>query len=249
MDYTPRKSIPPKSFYTLFTINSINFIITVLMFIFQVEWPIFFYFLTLWTYILNTIYLISIWIADINLFFFKSFSFEKFAFVLREKIGPVLNGLSHMVVLSFWTLLAMGPQYMQMETDAISILSNLHLHGALSVIAIVDVMFSKHLKKGFDWKLVLFLLVLYSMYALLVIISKYTGGLIPYPFLIDVSVGMLLVYLVILYGVLVLGYVLHLGIIQMKYKFCMNEDDVITVSPIVENLIVQENEDNKEEHN
>ena len=237
MDYSPRLSISPRSFYTMFVINCINVVLTILICIFIIDWSNFFYFLTVWTYFLNTIYLISIWITDINLFFFKSFALEKHSFFLREKIGPVLNGLSHMVVLSFWTLLAMGPEYMQMETTVKEILANMHLHGALSVIAIVDVMVNRHLKKHFEWKLLIFLLIIYAMYCTVITVSIFTGGFIPYPFLNDIPIWLLIVYCAVLFGVLVVGYVLHLGIIRLKFVLCSNASDgaLIDVTPVVAN--------------
>ena len=248
MDYSPRLSISSKTFYTMFVINCINIILTILICIFIIDWSNFFYFLTVWTYFLNTVYLISIWITDINLFFFKSLALEKHSFFLREKIGPVLNGLSHMVVLSFWTLLAMGPEFMTMENSISEILANLHLHGALSVIAIVDVMVNRHLKKHFDWKLLIFLLTIYVMYGTVIVVSLLTDGFIPYPFLKGIPVWMLIVYFVVLFGVLVVGYVLHLGIIRLKFMLCIHacneQDSTLDVTPVVvnEKLVREDNE-------
>ena len=142
-----------------------------------------------------------------------------------------------MVVLSFWTLLAMGPEYMQMETTVKEILANMHLHGALSVIAIVDVMVNRHLKKHFEWKLLIFLLIIYAMYCTVITVSIFTGGFIPYPFLNDIPIWLLIVYCAVLFGVLVVGYVLHLGIIRLKFVLCSNASDgaLIDVTPVVAN--------------
>lgn len=113
----------------------------------------------------------------------------------------------------------------------------MHLHGALSVIAIVDVMVNRHLKKHFEWKLLIFLLIIYAMYCTVITVSIFTGGFIPYPFLNDIPIWLLIVYCVVLFGVLVVGYVLHLGIIRLKFVLCSNGNDgaLIDVTPVVAN--------------
>ena len=77
------------------------------------------------------------------------------------------------------------------------------------------------------------------MYNAVLASSLFTGGFIPYQFLVDAPIWLLIVYVVVLFGVLVVGYILHLGIIRLKFMLCpsnalSDDDNAALAAPIVE---------------
>ena len=219
-----RTSINPITYFILSPIYIINFGLCC-YFMYGAGLKNFAY-LTSWTLLMNSVYLIINLIADTFFFFSKKDTLEFLHIFSREKIAPVVNSYTYMVFISFWGMVCMGPSVMDFPTDIQSIMNNIYLHGLITVFVILDLFFHHHENSKFNWVFLVCIFVVFFLYGESIIICKNFYNLIPYPFMKKISFALLLLYGSILFLFVVLGYFIHLGFIALKYK-CFVKNNII----------------------
>ena len=221
-----RSPIQPMKFYILGSIYFANFCLCMYFMISANVKN--FAFLTAWTLLMNSVYLLLNLIADATFFFTSQDKFESLNEFSREKMAPVVNSFTYMVFIAFWGMTLMGDKVMKFPTDFASIIKNIYLHGLITVFVILDVFFYEHKKAKFDLINLVFIFIIFLLYATAASISIYAIGFIPYPFMVGATFFKLCLYGGILFLFVILGYLVHIGLNMIKYKFTKVNDEVIT---------------------
>ena len=73
-----------------------------------------------------------------------------------------------------------------------------------------------------------FIFIVFLLYATAASISIYAIGFIPYPLMVGATFFKLCLYGGILFLFVILGYLVHIGLNMIKYKFTKVNDEVIT---------------------
>ena len=87
---------------------------------------------TLWSFLLSTIYITSIFISDANLFLFKSTSLEKFNSFIRNYYSVIVYPYNYNITLEYWLILVVGlilgnnPFYEKGKVTTIILLESLY---------------------------------------------------------------------------------------------------------------------------
>lgn len=217
-----RTSINPITYFILSPIYLINFGLCS-YFMYQAGLSNFAY-LTSWTLLMNSVYLLINLIADTFFFFSKKDTLEFLHIFSRETIAPVVNSFTYMVFISFWGMVCMGPSVMDFPTNIQSIMKNIYLHGLITVFVILDIFFHHHENSKFNWIFLVGIFIVFFLYGVSIIICKNYFNLIPYNFMKGISFPLLLLYGSILFLFVLLGYFIHLGFIKLKYKFFVKKD-------------------------
>lgn len=226
-----RASISKKEFIISVIFNGYNSIIWIYYFIMLFINPKLLFFLTLVTYHLNSFYLFICLISDVSLFVFKSQKLEKLNHFMRNKYCNVVNPVSYLVTILYWTLLFTGG--ITDIKDFHDFLVNLYLHLVISIFIIIELLSGNHNRHHFSKINILFLFIYLVLYCIDCGIAKYVFNSPPYIFVEESTVPVLLIYASVFMVVLVLCYLFHIFLLKMKYKYiakceedsynCLNE--------------------------
>ena len=217
---------------TLTIVNTICLII----YSFQNTWSRVHLFLTKWSLYLNSLYMIITMIADIKLYL-NDKSFEHINDILRNNIGPSLNGISHVVMVAYWILLPLGMIEFSSDNIVLEVIKNTYTHGFISFFLIADV-FVIH-RDNIDIHLINIIGVIgfTLMYMIILIVECLLNGKPnPYAFMDNMSLGFLLLVGFVIFVGMILGYIAHVGLVKLKYKLkcCVDgnvsEEDVKLVN-------------------
>ena len=237
-----RDSISLKQFITTCVLNILNIVI---YFVFY-EYTCSVYsliFLTVITLDVNSIYLLISFICDISFFVFKSQNLEKINNFMRNKYSHLSNSMSYLVTILFWTLAALGGMG-DIFRNTSEGLFNIYAHILITIFVIIDLFIAEHDKHTFSWKFLVAILAYFVAYGVYCIILTFVYEYPPYPFLNDISVGILtlccFIFLIVCFGC----YMLHILLYKLKFKFIskdktdnekehINDDeDIIESSPL-----------------
>ena len=233
-----RTSINPFTYFVLSPIYIINFGLCC-YFMYGAGLKNFAY-LTSWTLLMNSTYLLINLIADTFFFFSKKSTLEFLHIFSREKIAPVVNSFTYMVFISFWGMASMGSSVMKFPLDFASILKNIYQHGLITVFVMLDVFLYEHKKSKFELINIALLFIIFILYGTSAAISIYEFDFFPYPFMEGASFPRLCIYGGILFLFVILGYFIHIGLNKLKYKLTKENDDIITDGFDTKGLVVNE---------
>lgn len=215
-----RDTISTTQFLFSVIINGINSLIMIIItiFLFISGNFKFFLFLTMWTYYLNSIYLLINLISDVALLCFHSQYLERLNHLNRNKFSPICNTLSYTIVTLFWLLLSLGKDWMVFEmNNPVLFMFNLYLHGLNMLFVIIDLFVADHDKIDFSWITLGFISLIFWLYALITGIGKVKFNFCPYVFVEKGTIGQLIVAAFAMYMFAVVGYRLHLRFLEFKY--------------------------------
>ena len=189
-----------------------------------------FLFMTMWNFYFSTIYLIIVAICDFSFFILKSDKLEKLNELFRETISPSFTALTYLVTFTFWIMIF--PALILGGKDGnfgMSLYLNLYLHLYLTIFQTIDIFLSQRKCKDivikYEYLIALFIM---GVYSLLAIILVYGFDMPIYPFLNNMTwykaIGEIILFQIMSY----LFYLIHVGLIKLKYKFKINVlDDII----------------------
>jgi hypothetical protein len=189
-----------------------------------------FLFMTMWNFYFSTIYLIIVAICDFSFFILKSDKLEKLNELFRETISPSLTALTYLVTFTFWVMIF--PALILGGKDGnfgLSLYLNLYLHLYLTIFQTIDIFLSQRKYKGiiikYEYLIAVFIM---GVYSLLAIVLVYGFDMPIYPFLNNMTwykaIGEIILFQIMTY----LFYLIHVGLIKLKYKFKINVlDDII----------------------
>lgn len=221
-----RNSIPIPTYVILTVINVTNLILCIISFVNSKKC---YAYLTMWTLLMNSIYLVLNTISDTYLFFTSKQNLEYLHDFSRNKMAPVANSYSYMVFISFWGMVCMGSTVMKLPTDAAGLLSNIYLHALITVFVIVDIYLSDHEKLQFNWIIFAFLGGIFILYSINVVICIFVLDFPPYPFMKNAPFWIVCVSGLGLFVIVILGYFIHIGLLALKFKVCgeKSERDIV----------------------
>lgn len=223
-----RNSIPIPKYVIITIINITNLVLCIFYFVNSKRC---YAFLTMWTLLMNSVYLLLNTISDTYLFFTSKQTLEGLHDFSRNKMAPVVNSYSYMVFISFWGMACMGNKVMRLPTDAIGLLSNIYLHALITVFVIIDIYFSDHQKLKFSWITFAILTGIFALYSIDVVICLFVLNFSPYPFMENSAFWVVCICGVGLFLIVILGYFIHIGLLALKFKVCRNLLDSETVIP------------------
>lgn len=216
-----RRDIKPYQFWVSIIIGFFNTIFF-LLFLLKFETKHFF-FLTMWTYWLNSIYLLVVCICDISLCCFKSTRLEKINDFFRNDYSLVSFPFSYAVTFLFWFLVCLGNNVMNFDFVMSKMIARIYLHGINTGFLLLDLFISEHKKKEFDWNVFTAISTIFWVYCTDVCIGKYWLNIMPYRFVENInSIFLLFSIGILFYLVVLIAYQFHLYLINRIGK---NADD------------------------
>lgn len=184
-------------------------IITSILCIINNHYQIFFH-LTNWSFLLSSIYIISISICDTSLYFFSSKKLEKYYYFIKNSFSNIAFPYCFMITIGFWGILLVG-LILQTQTFLKSgqeigvrrILMNLYLHLGITVMMVVELFLNERDEAKLNWCSGIANTLIFIAYSLLVCISKYGYDHNAYVFMEKLSLGGMILVGTIIFGLLV----------------------------------------------
>ena len=181
-----------------------------------------FIYLTMITWNFNSIYLLLSLICDIN-FFRKSKKLEPMNNFLRNKFCNIINTMSFLVTVLYWTLLCFGG--MRKLNGFLDFLSTFYFHFIISVLVILDIFNANHRRHKFSYITLIFCYVYLICYCIICSVSTWVFNTPPYPFLNGIKIYKALIYAAAFCVVLVLCYLFLILLYKIKYKYILKIED------------------------
>ena len=189
-----------------------------------------FLFMTMWNFYFSTIFLIVVAICDFSFFILKSDKLEKLNELFRETISPSFTALTYLVTFTFWIMIF--PALILGGKDGnfgLGLYLNLYLHLYLTIFQTIDIFLSQRKYKGiviqYEYLIAVFIM---GVYSLLAIILVYGFNMPIYPFLNNMTWYKAIAEIILFQIMTYLFYLIHVGLIKLKYKFKINVlDDII----------------------
>ena len=206
-----RNSITTTQLVTSLSIGIINTSIAVYQFFTMGNFAIFF--ITMWAYYANSIYLFVVMNCDIA-YYFSYNKLEALNYSFRRYFSVISMTYSYYVTLSFWVLVCFGNNVMTMKPSLAFKILSVYLHGINTLFVIVDLKVAEHYKVHFSYNHILELLTVFLCYASLLLVARYIIHFNPYPFMTLVNLPVLIVIGVIMFGFIVLCYLFHLFLLR-----------------------------------
>ena len=217
-----RESITLWQFITTSAINIIDTILFFLTYEFTLTYHALKY-LTNITLYFNSTYLFLAFICDISFFILKSQKLEGFNYFLRNKFCNIINPMSYLVSLLFWILVICGGIIGSFETSKDTLFS-IYAHLLITIFIIVDLFIHEHEIHKFSLITFGFIFLYIFCYMIIIIICR-ANNVYVYEFIEDISVGGFIGY-ALLFIVLTFGaYLLHIFILQLKYKYIIKNKE------------------------
>ena len=193
-----------------FSIFQLLFIIfTSILFITNNHYQIFFH-ITNWSFLLSSIYILSISICDTSLYFFSSKKLEKYYYFIKNSFSDIAFPYCFMISIGFWGILLVGLIFQTetfskngQEIGVIRILLNLHLHLGITIMMIVELFLNERDEAKLNWCSGITNTLIFLAYSLLVCISKYGYNHNAYVFMESLSFGGMTLVGIIIFGLLV----------------------------------------------
>ena len=217
-----RESITLWQFITTSAINIIDTILFFLTYEFTLTYQALKY-LTNITLYFNSTYLFLAFLCDISFFLLKSQKFEGFNYFLRNKFCNIINPMAYLVSLLFWILVIFGGIIGAFETSKDTLFS-LYAHLFITIFIIVDLFIHEHEIHKFSWITFGFIFLYIFCYMIIIIICR-ANKIYVYEFLEDIPVGGLFGYGILFICCTFGAYLLHIFILQLKYKYIIKNKE------------------------
>ena len=189
--------------------------------------------LTIWSYILSTIYFYSIFIADANLYLFKSTSLEKFNTFIRNYFSVIVYPYNYTITLEFWLILFLGsmsgknPFYEQEKIPFVILYESFYLHLFMFIVLLIDLFCTKRkLEKSKTLSLIINFI--FFWYCVIVLTSNYVFFIPAYPFMKDAGVMTMVIIFIISIAMIYFSYYLHLFLVKK-----INKDNEMSFKKII----------------
>lgn len=225
------RTISIYSLLYLFIVTIINTIVLVFSIVGDSKYP--YYYLTLWAYYANSIYLIVVLICDISSFFFNSEKLDAVNSFMRDFYSKYSYSLSYTVTFLFWLLVILGEQFIKWDSSPIKVFFQIYLHGVVSLILIFEIIQSDRSKKTeWSYKDILILSIIVIVYSITILLGKYYDHFIPYQFMKYASLRQLITPLILIEVFSFNSYQLHLFFLKIKINYLTGEHEYIVSSDI-----------------
>ena len=188
---------------------------------------------TIWSFFLSSIYLISIFICDLNLYIFKSTSLEKFNSFIRNYFSAVAYSFCYTITIEFWLILFTGLIFGKnpfAETKVIPksmLYESLYLHLGITIIMIIDLICTKR-KLIKNKTLSLIINFIFFNYCVVVLYTNYVLFKPAYPFMKDAGIITMVLVFIISFLLINLSYYIHIFLVKM-----INKENEIRIKKVI----------------
>lgn len=218
-----RKEINPVIFYVLSSLYIINVIQCVYFAISKNLATI--ELLTYWTLYMNSVYLLLNVISDSLFFFTKNENMEYLNSFSRNKMAQIVNPFSYFVFFFYWTAVLMGKNVMPFPLEIDKLLSSILHHFMITLFLILDLFLHEHDQITFNLFDVCIISCIFVGYGITIAINHFSFGRSPYPFMNGLSPVYLILIAIGGFGAMVVSYLLHIGLLQLKHR-CLNTNKI-----------------------
>ena len=154
----------------------------------------------------------------------------------RNQFGVICNSLCYFVSIGFWSLYFLGNSLMQVSQSIKNVFNCIYHHIIIQIVIIVDVFVSTRKCHKFSWQYFGIIYSIFILYSVIIYIEKYIFLRNAYYFMDESSKLFLLLCLVIASLLLYLSYLIHISLLNLKYKK-LN----------IENSLLDDNEEKREQ--
>ena len=169
-------------------------------------WKIFF-FLTVWSFWSNTFYIITITVIDL-LLYNNYKKCEKFNSFIRNDLIRIIFPFSISTIVIYWELVLLGDKFQGIGHSMLDICKSFFLHGLVLVFMCFDVFSSKHInKKNNCTKDIIIISIIMAIHFAVVIFCKEVLNTHSYDFLIIADVRQIIASFIIIYLLVLNGYI------------------------------------------
>ena len=190
------------------------------------KWKIFF-FMTLWSYFMNSYYIISVTIIDWICFIKKNSQvcscYNNF---VRNLYLRICFPFAVSIVFLYWMLILLGDDFEYRGRDLSDTAIGIFFHGIILIFLLFDMFTARHInKKNYYWD-VLILTILVCIYYVILGIGKYSLDYNPYDFMEMSNIRQIIGACILIYIAIMDAYVL-LNI--LANRFFEQEDEITTI--------------------
>ena len=231
-DKISKDSIDRKLFLWRIIINAIFSIILIVAFClvwtsYEPAWKIFFL-LIIWSFWANTFYIIAITITDILLY--KGYkNCEKFNMFIRNDLIRLIMPFSISTIVIYWELVLLGENYQNIENSVLDYCKNFFIHGLVLAFMCFDIFTTKHInKKSLCKRDVLIISIIMIVHLASVIFCKEVLNEFPYDFLMIADVRQVIASCIILYILVLNGYIAF----YLISEHCFEKEEINDINDI-----------------
>ena len=188
------------------------------LFIFNLKF-VHFYFYTTWGLWGVSIYLIVVLISDISFYCCNSEQLENLQKFMRNIIYKYIISISISIIILFWTLTFLGPEFMQKPKDKIESIFNYYLHGLNTFFGLLDLFLMPHENQEKNFLDFLIISIIFFIYFLVCCFAKYFANFNCYQFLVNANFIQLISASFIMYIVVLNSYQIYMFLLNLKNKF------------------------------
>lgn len=194
------------------SLNTFIFIIVLFNFTYQ-----HFFFMSLWSFYINSLYLICTFICDINLYLRKQKYLEQINYVLRNNFSPISISLSIACSILYCLFTLMGEQFLSRSQTLYEHFINIYLHCICTLILIIDMFVSHNKHKQFNMRELKMISFIYCANAIVCCIGKYIFKYNAYAFMTSASFQQLVIASNIIYLFVFNSYQVYVFLVEMKF--------------------------------
>ena len=172
------------------------------------RWRIFF-FMTLWSFAMNTYYIVSITVIDWIHFIKKNdnlcLCYNNF---VRNLFLKISFPFSISIVFLYWMLILLGDDFEYRGRDVIDTATGVFFHGIILIFLLFDMFTAVHINKiNYFWDLII-ISILVCVYFVILGVGKYAIDFEPYDFMEMSDVRQIVGACILIYIVILDGYVI-----------------------------------------
>ena len=153
----------------------------------------------------------------------------------RNKFGVISNTLCYFVSIGFWSLFLLGNNFMLISKSIKSLFNCIYHHCIIQIIVIIDIFAFRREIHKFNWNYFGIIYSIFISYSIIIYLEKYVFGRNAYFFMDGSSKLFLFLCLIISSILLFISYLIHIHLIEFKYKVIKKEE-----------LLIDDNNDEKE---
>jgi hypothetical protein len=145
----------------------------------------------------------------------------------RNKFGVICNSLCYFVSIGFWSLFLLGNNLMLISKSIKSLFNCIYHHCIIQIIVIIDIFAFKREIHKFNWNYFGIIYSIFISYSIIIYLEKYVFGRNAYFFMDGSSKLFLFLCLIISSILLFFSYLIHIHLIEFKYKVIKKEELLI----------------------
>lgn len=234
-----KKKVSKNQFIISLVFNGANTLLFLYYIIETMNRPSLFIYLTIWSYYLNSIFILVCLLCDIFIYVSSSSSTDDLDYKLvidednklesetkgcwqklndwnRNKFGIICNTLCYFISISFWILYFLGEKYVKISKSPGQFFSTVYHHLLITIIVIIDVFYAYRESLCVSGKFFGIISLVYFGYFIMAYIAKYLFGINIYAFMNGASFGFLVFYATASYAFLFLCYLFHVWLVNLR---------------------------------